>query len=232
MSDHPYRIYFDRNTHDSLNSYACEVCSHVSRSKDALRKHVSYRHPGAPSPCETEAKRKRSKAAAAAKLQHELASAALMPSTSATQQQLPSPGGQFVGSVHMSLQQQLQHQSAMGFSAAAAAFSATCAQQQQTSDRAASPMVVGDPSLSTLRCSLDAAVSVSNTSTVPTMTPASTTTPVLSTATTATTTTSASPTFSAIAAPSVGGDAANRATPQTSAPASSMSTTTTLGECK
>lgn len=39
--------------------YACNVCSHVSRSKDALRKHVSYRHPGAPSPCETEARRKR-----------------------------------------------------------------------------------------------------------------------------------------------------------------------------
>lgn len=31
----------------------------MSRSKDALRKHVSYRHPGAPSPCENEARRKR-----------------------------------------------------------------------------------------------------------------------------------------------------------------------------
>lgn len=72
--------------------YACEVCSHVSRSKDALRKHVSYRHPGAPSPCETEAKRKRTKAAAAAKLQHDLA---LLPSTSQYAHQ-------------MTLQQQLQ----------------------------------------------------------------------------------------------------------------------------
>ena len=33
----------------------------MSRSKDALRKHVSYRHPGTPSPCDPEAKRKRSK---------------------------------------------------------------------------------------------------------------------------------------------------------------------------
>lgn len=68
------------------------MCSHVSRSKDALRKHVSYRHPGAPSPCETEAKRKRTKAAAAAKLQHDLA---LLPSTSHYAHQ-------------MTLQQQLQ----------------------------------------------------------------------------------------------------------------------------
>lgn len=72
--------------------YACEVCSHVSRSKDALRKHVSYRHPGAPSPCETEAKRKRTKAAAAARLQHDLS---LLPSTSQYAHQ-------------MTLQQQLQ----------------------------------------------------------------------------------------------------------------------------
>lgn len=41
--------------------YACSVCSHVSRSKDALRKHVSYRHPGAPSPSDSESKRKRSR---------------------------------------------------------------------------------------------------------------------------------------------------------------------------
>lgn len=45
-----------------LNRYACTVCSHVSRSKDALRKHVSYRHPGTPSPCDPDTKRKRSKA--------------------------------------------------------------------------------------------------------------------------------------------------------------------------
>lgn len=38
----------------------------MSRSKDALRKHVSYRHPGAPSPCDSESKRKRSRTSAAA----------------------------------------------------------------------------------------------------------------------------------------------------------------------
>ena len=32
-------------THQNVN-YACGVCSHISRSRDALRKHVSYRHPG------------------------------------------------------------------------------------------------------------------------------------------------------------------------------------------
>jgi len=31
-------------THQNAQ-YACSVCSHVSRSRDALRKHVSYRHP-------------------------------------------------------------------------------------------------------------------------------------------------------------------------------------------
>lgn len=48
-------VYFPR--------YACTVCSHVSRSKDALRKHISYRHPGTPSPCESENRRKRTKLA-------------------------------------------------------------------------------------------------------------------------------------------------------------------------
>lgn len=43
--------------------YACTVCSHVSRSKDALRKHISYRHPGTPSPSENENRRKRTKLA-------------------------------------------------------------------------------------------------------------------------------------------------------------------------
>lgn len=43
--------------------YACTVCTHVSRSKDALRKHISYRHPGTPSPSENENKRKRTKLA-------------------------------------------------------------------------------------------------------------------------------------------------------------------------
>lgn len=35
----------------------------MSRSKDALRKHVSYRHPGTPSPSENENRRKRTKLA-------------------------------------------------------------------------------------------------------------------------------------------------------------------------
>lgn len=74
------------------NRYACNVCSHVSRSKDALRKHVSYRHPGAPSPCESEAKRKRSKAAAAAAIKQEMST-------------LPSTSQQYA---QMTLQQQLQ----------------------------------------------------------------------------------------------------------------------------
>lgn len=76
----------------STKRYACNVCSHVSRSKDALRKHVSYRHPGAPSPCESEAKRKRSKAAAAAAIKQELST-------------LPSTSQQYA---QMTLQQQLQ----------------------------------------------------------------------------------------------------------------------------
>lgn len=44
------------------------MCTHVSRSKDALRKHVSYRHPGAPSPCDSESKRKRSRTSTSAAL--------------------------------------------------------------------------------------------------------------------------------------------------------------------
>lgn len=51
-----------------VTSYACSVCTHVSRSKDALRKHVSYRHPGAPSPCDSESKRKRSRTSTSAAL--------------------------------------------------------------------------------------------------------------------------------------------------------------------
>lgn len=53
-----------------IHSYACSVCTHVSRSKDALRKHVSYRHPGAPSPCESESKRKRSRASTSMSIAH------------------------------------------------------------------------------------------------------------------------------------------------------------------
>lgn len=55
-----YNLRVHLETHQNVR-YACNVCSHVSRSKDALRKHVSYRHPGAPSPCESDTRRKRSK---------------------------------------------------------------------------------------------------------------------------------------------------------------------------
>ncbi|KAJ8873825.1 hypothetical protein PR048_024661 [Dryococelus australis] len=40
-----YNLRVHMETHQNVN-YACRVCSHVSRSRDALRKHVSYRHPG------------------------------------------------------------------------------------------------------------------------------------------------------------------------------------------
>lgn len=56
-----YNLRVHLETHQNVR-YACTVCSHVSRSKDALRKHVSYRHPGTPSPCDPDTKRKRSKA--------------------------------------------------------------------------------------------------------------------------------------------------------------------------
>ncbi|XP_050071863.1 protein abrupt [Anopheles maculipalpis] len=55
-----YNLRVHLETHQNVR-YACTVCSHVSRSKDALRKHVSYRHPGTPSPCDPDTKRKRSK---------------------------------------------------------------------------------------------------------------------------------------------------------------------------
>ncbi|KAJ6634638.1 Protein bowel, partial [Pseudolycoriella hygida] len=57
-----YNLRVHLETHQNVR-YACSVCSHVSRSKDALRKHISYRHPGAPSPCESDSKRKRMKVA-------------------------------------------------------------------------------------------------------------------------------------------------------------------------
>lgn len=60
-----YNLRVHLETHQNIR-YACSVCSHVSRSKDALRKHVSYRHPGAPSPCETDTRRKRPKPTALA----------------------------------------------------------------------------------------------------------------------------------------------------------------------
>ncbi|XP_031778720.1 protein abrupt [Nasonia vitripennis] len=39
-----YNLRVHMETH-SNSSYSCAACSHVSRSRDALRKHVSYRHP-------------------------------------------------------------------------------------------------------------------------------------------------------------------------------------------
>lgn len=39
-----YNLRVHMETH-SNSSYRCAACSHVSRSRDALRKHVSYRHP-------------------------------------------------------------------------------------------------------------------------------------------------------------------------------------------
>lgn len=55
-----YNLRVHLETHQNVR-YACTVCTHVSRSKDALRKHVSYRHPGAPSPCGVDSMRKRAK---------------------------------------------------------------------------------------------------------------------------------------------------------------------------
>lgn len=78
--------------------YACTVCTHVSRSKDALRKHVSYRHPGAPSPCESETRRKRSKLASQL-VKQELVDAIMKPlensdiATSSLQQMISAPLG-------------------------------------------------------------------------------------------------------------------------------------------
>ncbi|XP_012251062.2 protein bric-a-brac 1 [Athalia rosae] len=39
-----YNLRVHMETH-SNSSYSCTACPHVSRSRDALRKHVSYRHP-------------------------------------------------------------------------------------------------------------------------------------------------------------------------------------------
>lgn len=39
-----YNLRVHMETH-SNSSYSCAACPHVSRSRDALRKHVSYRHP-------------------------------------------------------------------------------------------------------------------------------------------------------------------------------------------
>jgi hypothetical protein len=34
-------------THQNLN-YSCSLCTHVSRSRDALRKHIAYKHTATP----------------------------------------------------------------------------------------------------------------------------------------------------------------------------------------
>lgn len=39
-----YNLRVHMETHQN-NTHACSFCNHVSRSRDALRKHVSYRHP-------------------------------------------------------------------------------------------------------------------------------------------------------------------------------------------
>lgn len=43
LSNH-YNLRVHMETHQNVQ-YACSACNHVSRSRDALRKHVSYRHP-------------------------------------------------------------------------------------------------------------------------------------------------------------------------------------------
>lgn len=45
LSNH-YNLRVHMETHQNVQ-YACSACNHVSRSRDALRKHVSYRHPPA-----------------------------------------------------------------------------------------------------------------------------------------------------------------------------------------
>ncbi|XP_062128027.1 B-cell CLL/lymphoma 6 member B protein [Drosophila sulfurigaster albostrigata] len=87
-----YNLRVHLETHQNVR-YACNVCSHVSRSKDALRKHVSYRHPGAPSPCENEARRKRvTKLAAQSTLATGVAvgAAASTPTATATSGDVPT----------------------------------------------------------------------------------------------------------------------------------------------
>lgn len=45
-----YNLRVHLETHQNVQ-YACTACSHVSRSRDALRKHVSYRHPSEGKEC-------------------------------------------------------------------------------------------------------------------------------------------------------------------------------------
>lgn len=39
-----YNLRVHMETHEETY-HACQSCPHISRSRDALRKHVSYRHP-------------------------------------------------------------------------------------------------------------------------------------------------------------------------------------------
>lgn len=39
-----YNLRVHMETHEEAY-HACQSCPHVSRSRDALRKHISYRHP-------------------------------------------------------------------------------------------------------------------------------------------------------------------------------------------
>lgn len=69
------------------------MCNHVSRSKDALRKHVSYRHPGT-STCDPDAKRKRNRMNALPIPLSPTAQATMMLQQQATNMQMP--GGIFI----------------------------------------------------------------------------------------------------------------------------------------
>lgn len=55
-----YNLRVHLETHEN-GQHACSVCPHVSRSRDALRKHVSYRHPELSTNSGNEVPRKRSK---------------------------------------------------------------------------------------------------------------------------------------------------------------------------
>ncbi|XP_055384197.1 PR domain zinc finger protein 15 isoform X2 [Condylostylus longicornis] len=55
-----YNLRVHLETHQNIR-YSCSVCPHVSRSKDALRKHVSYRHSGNINSYNIEPKKKRTR---------------------------------------------------------------------------------------------------------------------------------------------------------------------------
>ncbi|XP_063708981.1 uncharacterized protein LOC134837528 [Culicoides brevitarsis] len=87
-----YNLRVHLETHQNMR-YACQVCNHVSRSKDALRKHVSYRHPGT-STCDPDAKRKRNRMNALPIPLSPTAQATMMLQQQATNMQMP--GGIFI----------------------------------------------------------------------------------------------------------------------------------------